>query len=87
MLLALPKILDKFPEQSYTYRVITWAYSSVGSASVVFPIWCYSSFAPIRNWVLFRGLVAQLGVQALHSQSGVMAHLPPLEIGCFFVGS
>ena len=29
--LALPKILDKFPEQSYTYRVITWAYSSVGS--------------------------------------------------------
>ena len=36
--------------------------------------------------MLFRGLVAQLGEQALHSRSGVIAHLPPLEIGCFFCG-
>ena len=72
MLLALPKILDKFPEQSYTYRVITWAYSSVGSASV-------SLLCPTELWALEWGVcrlvaqprhapkygpIAQLGVQA-----------------------
>ena len=34
-----------------------------------------------------HGPVAQLGEQALLSRSGVIAHLPPFEIGCFFVGS
>ena len=68
-----------------------WARSSVGSASV-------SLLCPTELWAFKWGVcrlvaqpshapkygpIAQLGVQALHSRSGVIAHLPPFEIGCF----
>ena len=57
--MALPKILDKSPEQSYTYRVITWAYSSVGSASV-------SLLCPTELWALEWG-VCRLVAQPRHA--------------------
>ena len=57
--MALPKILDKSPEQSYTYRVITWAYSSVGSASV-------SLLCPTELWA-FKWGVCRLVAQPSHA--------------------
>ena len=57
--MAPPKILDKFPEQSYTYRVITWAYSSVGRASV-------SLLCPTELWA-FKWGVCRLVAQPCHA--------------------
>ena len=57
--MALPKILDKFPEQSYTYRVITWTCSSAGSASV-------SLLCPTELWA-FKWGVCRLVAQPSHA--------------------
>ena len=85
--LCSPKLLDKRPKTRYTISVIIMAYSSVGSASVAFPIWCYSSFAPIQNWVLFCGPIAQLGAMRSLNNLELYTTRPQAVFGGLNMGS
>ena len=66
MLLALPKILDKFPEQSYTYRVIWYGpVAQLGAHAVLKQSGVIYHAPPSGFWGLKYGLVAQLGERSV----------------------